>query len=805
MRSHLFLTSVLALLMLGVSRAAPVSHVILILHQADGSWQIQDADRIMFNQKEKLRVGVANKSDVHPDEYKKFEALQIPQGGVMRRHAGGFLVRKRGNGWDPILPDGLGLKQATSVAAAWSSAAVVIQADKKAKNLTGITVTDLFAILPGSDRDTAVVDFLLDASDFRDVGEKDEATAFEERMSLLAGVARNVTGEPAAKLRLWLLSEMQSADQKLSAGSAQIADLNRGLEYAAVSDQAYPNDDPQKKVRDSLRAKKAWVDQRAAILKTLAAGGLWDPLIEKYGDFERWDNSFEDLHHLWQTAYERSAEEHLAAANRQLATLPCQAKQELDTVLKLNPGNREARVLLDDAISECQNLGSRSCGKAEDPKSAEYRTVTRFLADADSYANTKRFDEAEAALKSAESRAKDSPRVLFARAALFEAQKKPLKALDVLNQYMSCVSGPEAEKGEDRMSRIKVDLENDKKNLKQEVVQAETAGNYVEAMQKLDEALALDESDPEVLIRAGVESAINRRYSDGARLLNQYLRLPASSTGSKRSEVINMLPQVKPAAAEPDGAPNWFSGYKSAPGIFYCPVSLAPNPHIVDVHGSRKLTATWQWGDNRLSSIKTVIQQPNETGFTAFFDYFKDGRGVRRIDKAQFDSKEDPPIPSFTPTGAVSKAQGTFAVLANNPAIDPRMVSRLMGKNVAVLVTGNPYFNPFAWDGVFAFVAQYDDQNRVVSAAEIEPEGRAPRTLDFKWDGVRLVEVAERGGEYKRTMTYVGDRLAEEIVSYRGKNSKITYKYSGDRLVSAHCDDDPTLANRSRDVRFADR
>ena len=98
----------MTLLILGVAAAVPVSHVILILHQADGSWQIQDADRIMFNQKEKLRVGVANKSDVHPDEYKKFELVQIPQAGVMRRHAGGYLVRKHGNAWDRFCPMGWG-------------------------------------------------------------------------------------------------------------------------------------------------------------------------------------------------------------------------------------------------------------------------------------------------------------------------------------------------------------------------------------------------------------------------------------------------------------------------------------------------------------------------------------------------------------------------------------------------------------------------------------------------------------------------------------------------------------------------
>jgi hypothetical protein len=802
MRLYAILTPLLIPLALGASSATPVAHAILILHPADGSWRIQEADRIVFNGKDKLRAAAANASNVRPDEYKKFEPITILQAGVIRKHAGGFLVRKHENVWQPILPDGLGLKQSTSLAAVWSSATVAVQQDKKAKSLTPIAVADLFAELPGADRDRAIADFLLDASDFRGVGEDGEAAAFEERMSLLAGVAPTLAGAPAARVRQWLLSEMQSIDRKLSAGSAHIVDLNRGLQYAAVSDQAYPNDEAQKAARGSLRDKKTELDRRVAILKALAAGELWDPLIEKYGDFERWDNSFEDIRKLWQAAFERSAAEHKAKANSQLSKLPCQARQELETVLKLNPGDKEARTLLDDAISECENLGGHSCGKTEDPKSAEYRTVGRFLDAAESYANIGRFEEAEEQLKFAEARAKDSPRVLLARAGLFEAGKKPLKALDVLDRYMRCAAGPDADKGEKLRTDIKIQLERDKKDLKEAVAKAEAAGDFVDALKRLNEAAALDDGDPDVLLRAGIESAINRRYTDAERFLNQYLRLPASTTGSKRSDVINLVPQMKPAAAEPDGVRNWFSGYKSPPGLFYCPISLAPNARIAEVRGSRKLTANWQWSEGRLASVTTTVQQPGEKGFAAYFDYFKDGRSVRRVDREPFNPKEDPPLPSFTPNGAIAKAQGTFVVLANHPAIDPEMVSRLLGKNVAIVVTGNPYFHPFAWSEICQFVVQYDDQNRVVSAVQIVSEGRASRTLDFKWDGPRLKEIAERGGDYRRSMTYAGDRLVEEIVFFRGRNAKIVYKYSGDRLASARCDDDFSLDNRSREVTF---
>jgi len=48
----------------------------------------------------------------------------------------------------------------------------------------------------------------------------------------------------------------------------------------------------------------------------MAGGELWDALIEKYSDFERWDNSFADIRKLREAAFQKSMAEHVAAANR---------------------------------------------------------------------------------------------------------------------------------------------------------------------------------------------------------------------------------------------------------------------------------------------------------------------------------------------------------------------------------------------------------------------------------------------------------------------------------------------------------
>jgi hypothetical protein len=230
-----------------------------------------------------------------------------------------------------------------------------------------------------------------------------------------------------------------------------------------------------------------------------------------------------------------------------------------------------------------------------------------------------------------------------------------------------------------------------------------------------------------------------------------------------------------------------------------------PNARVVDVKASRKLTTTFQWTGDQLTSVQNTSLEPGEGKSAVYFDYFKDRGGVRRVSVEPLeDAAADLPTPRFTTAGTVGTGKGTYLALLNHPVVDPLMVERLTGKRVATIVSGNPYFHPFVWNGIYVFIAEYDDRGRVKSARQIPAAGQASRTLDFKWDGdsLRLIEIAERGGAYKRTMTYSGNKLMVETVAFGGKTSKIEYKYKGDQLLEANCGDDVSLDSRSRHVTF---
>jgi hypothetical protein len=346
------------------------------------------------------------------------------------------------------------------------------------------------------------------------------------------------------------------------------------------------------------------------------------------------------------------------------------------------------------------------------------------------------------------------------------------------------------------------------KRLKETIVKAEAEGDFPVAMKAGQDGLELSPDNLDFLLHGGKESAILRNHPQAVDLLNRYLRLSSNSTTANKVVVYNMLQSVaKASASEPDGpadgTPAWFSGYRSPAGLFYCPVSLAPKPHISTVK-ARKQFAVFEWAGGGVTTIHTTSQEKGAPDFQVYFDYFGAGKSVRRVGTEPFDSNENPPTPRFTPSGTDGQGKGVYVALANHPVVDPIMVARLTGKSTAVLVAGNPYFHPFVWTAIHVFLADYDDHGRVASAREIGADHQPLRVLDFKWDGDsgRLIEVSERGGAYRRAMTYSGGRLIGETVTYGSKSSKIEYKYSGNQLTGARCDDDPSLENRNCTVTF---
>ena len=65
------------------------AQAIIVLRPGGTGWQVVEADKITFNQKEKLRTGSSQSPELGPDVYKKFPQVDIVRAGTLRRHAGG--------------------------------------------------------------------------------------------------------------------------------------------------------------------------------------------------------------------------------------------------------------------------------------------------------------------------------------------------------------------------------------------------------------------------------------------------------------------------------------------------------------------------------------------------------------------------------------------------------------------------------------------------------------------------------------------------------------------------------------------
>jgi hypothetical protein len=122
-------------------------------------------------------------------------------------------------------------------------------------------------------------------------------------------------------------------------------------------------------------------------------------------------------------------------------------------------------------------------------------------------------------------------------------------------------------------------------------------------------------------------------------------------------------------------------------------------------------------------------------------------------------------------------------------------------------VSGNRFFHPFVWERPYYFEFRFDASGRLESARQLGDT--QPVVAEFSWDGLRLTAVrvyaagdGERKGGllHQRTLHYKGEQLISE--DYNG--GKIRYNWSNTGiLLSAECDKDSGLDNRSRTVFFA--
>jgi hypothetical protein len=440
--------------------------------------------------------------------------------------------------------------------------------------------------------------------------------------------------------------------------------------------------------------------------------------------------------------------------------------------------------------------------------------VERDLYFADQNKLARKFDEAlknvvdaEAVLRASLPAATVSDltlKVWYAEADILAAQDRIAEAMAALDAYDLRAVGEERAPADALRNRLLFNRNASLKDLKTRIPAAWSDGNFHLAGQLAERGLAMSADDAELLYAAGTVALIGRDSQRARDLLTRYLEV--SDTLDANPEQRALASRLLHAIAHPTGAaagdPNWLSGERLPKGVFYSPVSLAFQPHIDRIEGTNKFHLVFEWDGERLKSIAPS------------FDNAAHATGEKRVRFGYetslpqvvwaADADEARPALSADPDEAYKRA----AVLPLNSALaDPIAIQRITGKNVAMTISGNPFFNPLVWEKLYYFRIVYDDSGRVTRAQQLSgPQGApAEQTLEFEWNGMQLVAIhgyLGKTGNYERTMQYQDGRLVSEEIQGQGKPSHIRYSYLGDRLVSAEAAVDPTLDNRSRKVAF---
>jgi hypothetical protein len=438
--------------------------------------------------------------------------------------------------------------------------------------------------------------------------------------------------------------------------------------------------------------------------------------------------------------------------------------------------------------------------------------MSQSLHFAQRYREQKKLDEA---LKSIGDAERIDPRalpVLLAKAEVLGARSEIVSALSALDIYDMHAVDEERAAGVKLRNELLFELTVGLDELAKQVEAAWKDGRYHETLRLARKGVLANDKSSKFLYYAGLASLVTRDQQAGLGFLKRYLE--SSNTldadPKQRLEVIGIMSLPGASAPPSGGEPNWLSGQKLPPGAAYCPSSLAFQHRIDRILASNKMTVRYLWEGPRLKSITPSFEKPEQaTGEKpVVFSYDSRVPHAVAVDSGGTARKE-----VADPDELLKSAN---VVLANYPFADLQMIYRLTGKQPALTVTGNRFFNPFVWERPYVFSLDYDDQGRVKSARQVTPaEGpQHPAVMvEFSWDGLKLASIrayplaegtaAARAAIYERVQRYAQDNLMGEEIRAGGKSSSIKYNWKAGALVSAECGKDETVDSRSRDVSFA--
>ena len=736
-------------------------------------------------------------------------------GVLLKDGDAGVLLQYESNNADYLLPQGLPKNAPGDPAGAWKAARIVYKQSASDKAGTEVTLESFAAFLPAGTQDLSAL--CRDTAALALIGGKGKG--FATQVALMSAAVKAYGSDPAmAPLEKYVTDAMRGRYEDFERGAEGIEVLKQGLAFVTLSQAVYPKSAEQEKLRQLLTDRKAWLERKVAVEKAFAAAAQWDALLLNDHDLVRYQQALPEMAAGHAQALNGSLDLHLKlAAARQSEGDYGEAYRQFRLASLRKPSDAALRGRVLEAWTEYSRRNAMALqGKRTKLAAGPQSTVDRALYFAEQNKRNGKLDDALKSVEDAEAALGASLpaggvcnatlKAWYAEADILAVEDRIGEALAALDNYDLHAVDEERAPAEALRNQLLFALNTSLKNLKGQAQQAWSAGNFHLAYGLAARGLKMDAADADLLYYGGTAALVVRMPAEGRELLARYL--DASDTldtnPEQRPQVSRLLASAAPprSAAE-EGTPNWLSGKKLPPGVFYCPISLAFQPHIEQIEGSGKFHEAFEWDGERLKSVTPAFENAaHATGEKAFRFVYAD-RAPQVL--WAFDSDEGRPPALTDPDEAYKHAS---VVLANSPFLDPAAVKRITGRNLALGIAGNRFFNPFVWEKLYYFRFTYDDRGRVSRAQELSGPQGAPgeQVLEFEWNGDQLAAIRGYIGQnknYERTMQYDGGRLVSEEIQGQGKPSHIKYIYSADRLVSAEAATDATTDNRSRKVIFA--
>ncbi len=782
--------------------AAASVHAGILVSRSGQGLQFADAATVSVNGKDKaLSIGAQPR---------------VVPGKLPSLHLGGTLLKDADSGavgsWEDgtmtfLIPDGL--KSASGAAGPlWQAARISYKKTEKDKVPVDVPTASFVAFLPGGAEELARICTTTAALEI--LGGKGKA--FAAQLELFAATVKNYRGNPAAApLEKYLEEAMREPYEEFQSGTVGVDVLDRGLKYAALSAEVYPQEPEQQKLREALKHQREWVDRKMAILRAFGAAEEWDSFLLADRDFEKYQQAFPGMAAEQRQALKESLQLHTQAGNERFAENEFGAAfREYRLASLRQPGNAELGSKVSLAwVEYSRRVAVDRQSQRKQLSAGQVNEIERDLLFATRYKEQNKLDDALKSVSQAELVDPENLKVLLKKAEILGAMHAISSAIAVLDQYDLRAVAEERDPANRLRNELLFQRTSSLKDLKGEMQKSWADSSFNRVHSLALEGLRSKNDDPDLLYYAGMSSLVTRDPDDGRKYLGQYLDVSNTldaNTG-QRAAVRRVLAWAEAPVKPTQGTPNWMSGAKLPETVYYCPISLAFQPKIDHIEASNKLKVTFEWEGDKLRSITPAFDKSEHATDERKISFAYENK-VPQVTVASDDGEAKP----STGTDADEALKRASLVLLNSPYADPVAVARLTGKNIALAIAGNKFFLPFVWDKIHYFQIAYDGAGRVSTAREIAGPRGAPgdTLLEFHWEGLQLQSIegyqlsGERRGPkfYQRTMEYQDGQLVGETVESAGKSSKIKYTYNGGKLVSANCEKDLTLDGRSRQVTF---